>query len=387
VRIDPLQLAKSKIHAPPLVPGTGHGGFALTESIRATSVQSDRSSDRVWLLSPRWDFWLASAGASGGLLAAVLVILWHGDREIDAFDLVLSEFHLGATYHAVMQRRLWRRLPVDVLLVPLVIVIVTYTLSLTGQAILLTSIAMYSAVWHRGRQSLGVARFYQRAVGGPVSRMHEWLFRGAIYLPMAASALAYTHMSPTHYEDEPYIALNAGADFVIATGFAAAVCLGMYLLLARGPNVSSETSAMHSKPQQRIHPGERWVVLAHAVAFGSSYILGANNASFLFVLAVHHEVQYLYFSYAMSRRNAFSQGSRTAVESTSFEQCLSEAPRDRQSEWKHAAAFSIWPVVGFAGALAGGWLKLPWVAPLGAGGLFCHYWLDGRIWTRRALHG
>ena len=46
------------------------------------------------------------------------------------------------------------------------------------------------------------------------------------------------------------------------------------------------------------------MVLAHAVAFGSAYVLGASNASFLLVLAVHHEVQYLYFTYAMARRPA-----------------------------------------------------------------------------------
>jgi len=43
-------------------------------------------------------------------------------------------------------------------------------------------------------------------------------------------------------------------------------------------------------------------------------------------------------------------------------------------------------VIGFGGAVAGGWLSLEWLAPLGAGGLFCHYWLDGRIWTRRSLN-
>ena len=46
------------------------------------------------------------------------------------------------------------------------------------------------------------------------------------------------------------------------------------------------------------------MILAHAVAFGSSYVFGACNASFLLVLAVHHEVQYLHFTYAMSRRSA-----------------------------------------------------------------------------------
>ena len=351
------------------------------------SVQANVTPKRVWLLSPCLDFWLASAGASGGLLAAILMILWHGDREIDAFDFVLSEFHLGATYHAVMQRRLWRRMPIDVLLVPSVIVIFTYALSLSGQAILLTSIAMYSAVWHRGRQSFGVARFYQRAVGGPVSRMHEWLFCGAIYLPMLASALAYTHLAPTHYEDEPYLALSTGAEFVAAAGLAAAVCLGMYLLFTLGRNVSAETAGMHGTPEQRIHPGERWVILAHAVAFGSSYILGASDASFLFVLAVHHEVQYLYFTYAVSRRDGFSHQRRVGSEPSASVTWSSTTECGRQSEWRHAAAFSIWPVMGFAGALAGGWLKLPWLAPLGTGGLFCHYWLDSRIWTRRALHG
>jgi hypothetical protein len=62
-----------------------------------------------------------------------------------------------------------------------------------------------------------------------------------------------------------------------------------------------------------------------------------------------------------------------------------EARRPFQSELLHAAAFSVWPVIGFAGACAGGWLDLAWLAPLGTGGLFCHYWLDGRIWTRRSL--
>ena len=47
--------------------------------------------------------------------------------------------------------------------------------------------------------------------------------------------------------------------------------------------------------------------------------------------------------------------------------------------------FSFWPVVGFVGAVVGGWLELKWLAPLGVGGLFCHYWLDGRIWIRRSI--
>jgi hypothetical protein len=363
-------------------------------NIPASHIGSDQSriplrthasaQQLLWLSSRRVDFWLASAGASAALLAAMLVILWHGDSEIDALDLVLSELHLGATYHAVIQRRLWRRLPVDVLLVPLVIVIVTYALWLSGHAMLLTSIAMYAAVWHRGRQSFGVGHFYQRAVGGPVSRMHECLFRGAAYLPMAASALAYAHLAPTHYEGKPYFAPSISAEFVIVFGFAAALCVGTYLFYVLGRNLGAETA--NAQQGQRIHPGEWWVVLAHAVAFGSSYILGASNAAFLFVLAVHHEVQYLHFTYAVSRQRVFSRRGSVEVARAAALRQSAEMQPTQPSEWRHAAAFSVWPVIGFVGMLAGGWFALPWLAPLGTGGLFCHYWLDGRIWTRRALH-
>jgi hypothetical protein len=64
-------------------------------------LETHSSSERPqWLFSRRADFWLASGGASLGLLAAVLLILWHGDRELDGLDLILSEFRLGATYVA-----------------------------------------------------------------------------------------------------------------------------------------------------------------------------------------------------------------------------------------------------------------------------------------------
>ena len=152
-----------------------------------TYATSERS---LWLFCRRADFSLACGGASVGLLAAIVLILLRGDRELDAIDFVLSEFHLAATYDAILRRRLWHHRQFDVLLIPLVILVLTYAFSLGGQMIFLTSIAMYAGVWHRGRQSLGVARFYQRGMGGPVSRTHEVMFRGAIYLPMLAAALA-----------------------------------------------------------------------------------------------------------------------------------------------------------------------------------------------------
>jgi hypothetical protein len=393
---------------------------------------------RFWLFSRRADFWLASGGASAALLVSVLVILWRGDRELDALDFVLSEFHLGATYYVVMRRRLWRHRSVDVLLVPLVILAITYTFSIRGETILLTSIAMYAAVWHRGRQSLGVARFYQRQVGGPVSQAHRLLFRGAIYLPMLAATLAYIHIAPMEYEEKPYLALTLGAEMTSIAGVAAAAWViaylswalwqihgqrigrlllkegsecfdklsmnGKYTIISNCPFAASTNSGQAlglSKDERRVleqpasenqrsrlwvHPGEWWVVLAHAVAFGSGYVLGAANASFLLVLAVHHEVQYLYFTFAMTRRpenfRAVSQpGIETAAKDIDSRTC--EGRRGLRTELKHAASFAVWPIIGFVGAIVGGWSELEWLAPLGMGGLFCHYWLDGRIWTRR----
>ena len=277
-----------------------------------TYARSERS---LWLFSRRADFWLACGGASIGLLAAILLILLRGDRELHAIDFVLSEFHLGATYDAVIRRRLWRHRQADVLVVPLVIIALTYALAMSDQMALLTSIVMYTAVWHRGRQSLGVARFYQRAIGGPVSRAHDCLFRGAIYLPMLAGMLTYTQLAPTEYEGEPYFALSVGAEITWTLGLGAALWVIVYFAWTLWHSRAGRVTFMPGKTEIRVHPGEWWVVLAHVVAFGSGYVLGASHASFLLVLAVHHEVQYLYFTYAVGRPAGFHDRSRTGLES------------------------------------------------------------------------
>ncbi len=173
---------------------------------------------RRWLISKRADFWFASSGASLALLAALALITFYGDRELDWLDLVLSELHLGATYNAVLSRRLWRRFPIDVLIVPAVILVATYALMAGGQWVLLTSIAMYAAIWHRGRQSFGIARFYQRQAGGPISRLHAWLFAGAIYLPMAAAIFLYGHLAPENYEGEPYYGVERRGGSYVGIG-------------------------------------------------------------------------------------------------------------------------------------------------------------------------
>jgi hypothetical protein len=368
-------------------------GFAdadVRAAVKPMFVRTHIPSDqRLWLFSRRADFWLACGGASVGLLAALALIFLHGDREVDALDFVLSEFHLGATYGAIIQRRLWRDRRIDVLLLPLVIIALTYAFSLTGHAILLTSIAMYAAVWHRGRQSLGVARFYQRAVGGPVSAAHNVLFRGAIYLPMLAAMLSYTHLAPTDYEGKAYFALDVGAEITALIGFAAVCWVIAYFAFAL---IRTHDGRLVRADQTRgllVHPGEYWVVLANAVAFGSAYALGASNASFVLVLAVYHEVQYLYFTYAMAQRSTAGNGVQETGSGLAMEtlgmKASDKSGLARLPDLKPAASFLVWPVIGFVGAVTGDWLQLKWLAPLGVGGLFCHYWLDGRIWVRRPI--
>ena len=343
----------------------------------------------LWLFSRRADFWFACGGATIGLFGAILLILLRGDRELDAIDFVLSEFHLGATYDAIIRRRLWRQRRADVLLVPLVILALTYVLSMGGHSVLITSIAMYAAVWHRGRQSFGVARFYQRGMGRPVSWVHDILFRGAIYLPMLAAMFAYTHLAPTKYDGDPYLALNIGAAMTAAVGLTAALWLIAYLAWTFWHDRAMRQINTSQNNGTLVHPGEWWVVLAHTVAFGSGYALGASNASFLLVLAVHHEVQYLYFTYAMARRSAlFHEVTETGIDlvmKNIDSKASYNALRVPRPELKFAASFLLWPVIGFVGATVGSWLGLKWLAPLGMGGLFCHYWLDGRIWTRRSF--
>jgi hypothetical protein len=102
---------------------------------------------------------------------------------------------------------------------------------------------------------------------------------------------------------------------------------------------------------------------------------------------VHHEVQYLYFTYAMSRGPARYRGmSKRGLDPAMMGSDSNGSYKDGRAirgEAEHAVSYLVWPVIGFVGAVVGDWLELEWLAPLGMGGLFCHYWLDGRIWTRK----
>lgn len=322
---------------------------------------------RAWLFSERADFWIVSAGGASLLIVMAVVLYWHGNRELDTADLLLSELHLGATYDAIVRRGLWRRMPLDVLAVPIGIVIGTYALILSGWPLLVTTTVLYLGAWHRGRQNLGIARHYQRHVGGPVSSAHRWLLRAAFYLPMIAVVAYYTSTSPTH-EGEEFHHLSLSADILWGLGVLAAAGVIAYLLWTVGRMAAIDDEPRPAREDLRVgvHPGERWLVVANAVAFGSAYVLGAWSMSFILVLAIHHEVQYLYFTYAVARR--------------------AEASRDPGliPEFRRLARFAVWPAIGLASWAACRYLEADALLPFLTAGLLSHYWLDGRIWTARA---
>jgi hypothetical protein len=323
------------------------------------------SRSGAWLLSERADFWVVAAGGASLLVAMGLVLRWHGDRELGVADLILSELHLGATYHAIVRRRLWRRMPLDVLVVPLAIIAATYALVLAGGSLILTTAILYLGAWHRGRQNLGIARYYRRRIGASGSSGHRRLLAGAFYLPMIAAVAYYTSAAPSH-EGEPFHGLPLGPGPLWALGGLAAAGLVAYLLWSIGRTADVDDPLAFGRRAGSVHPAERWLVIANAVAFGSAYVLGAWSMAFVLVLAVHHEVQYLYFTYALARRDEASCAPGVAP------------------ELRRLARFSVWPAIGLASWAACTLSGAPLLQPFLTAGLLSHYWLDGRIWTARA---
>ena len=320
-----------------------------------------------WLVSQRADFWVASAGGGALLIVLALVLLWRGDRELSAADVLLGELHLGATYDAIVRRRLWRRMPLEVLAIPLAIVVVTYILLLSDGALLVTTVILYVGAWHRGRQSLGIARHYQRCVGGPASSLHRWLLSASFYLPMMAAVAYYTSTAATH-EGEAFHGLSLGPEILWGLASGAAASVVAYLLCTIGRTSVAGRGTQNSIRHAGIvvHPCERWLVLANALGFGSAYVLGALTLSFVLVLAIHHEVQYLYFTYALARR-ADASGAQGV-----------------RGEFGRLAGFTVWPAIGLTSWVMCTISGLGVLEPFLTAGLLGHYWLDGRIWTARA---
>lgn len=308
-----------------------------------------------WLLSRSADFWLVCAGGGVAMLVVALALLWHGDRELGIADLLLAEVHLGATYDAIARRGLWRRMPAEVIAAPLVILAATYAVSAQGWSILLVTAVVYLGAWHRGRQNFGIARHYQRMGERPASRWERRILSAAMYFPMAASVAFFTATSSVS-EGEEYLALPLPPAVHWVLGVLAAASLVLYL----------GSTWRRRAGGRSVHPAERWLVVANALAFGSAYVLGAWTPSFILVLVLHHEVQYLAFTWAMARNGA--------------------APVvGVRANFALLASFAIWPALDVASwVLCRGWDPPEALVPFLTAGLLAHYWLDGRIWTGRA---
>jgi hypothetical protein len=250
-------------------------------------------------------------------------------------------------------------MPLDVLAIPLAILVATYLLMVNGASPLVTTTVLCLGAWHRGRQNLGIARHYQRHAGGPVSSLHHWLLRAAFYLPMAATVAYYASTAPTHEGDE-FHHLSLDPALLWGLGSAAAIVVVAYLIWSVGRTAAAGPGDV------LVHPGERWLVLANAVGFGSAYVLGAWASSFVLVLALHHEVQYLGFTYAVARRADALTGQTAVLEA------------------HRLARFALWPAIGLASWALCWWADLAVLDPFLTAGLLGHYWLDGRIWTARA---
>ncbi len=322
----------------------------------------------AWLVSARADFWIVAAGGASLLLVMGLVLLWHGDRELDTADLLLSELHLGATYDAIVRRRLWRTMPLEV--APRAARASSpppTRWSLNGWPLLVTTAILYLGAWHRGRQNLGIARYYQRRVGGLGVARASVAARGRVLSPDARGGrLLHEHGRDPRGRGlpRPDAASRASLGARRAGG---GQRRGVPRLDARtGPRDGRRGSGGPRSDAGHVHPAERWLVLANAVAFGSAYVVGAWTASFVLVLAVHHEVQYLYFTYAVARRADAGRG------------------RGLADELRRLGRFAVWPAIGLASwaacTLSGSESLLPFLTA----GLLSHYWLDGRIWTARA---
>ena len=286
----------------------------------------------AWLVSARADFWIVAAGGASLLIVMGLVLLWHGDRELDAADLLLSELHLGATYDAIVRRRLWRTMPLDVLAVPLALVVATYALVLNGWPLLVTTAILYLGAWHRGRQNLGIARYYQRRVGGPVSPGHRWRLAAAFYLPMLAGVAYYTSTAATH-EGEDFHHLTLPAEILWALGaVAAAGVVGVPRLderAGRGDGRPAPDGHRRTRRPLSTPPSAGWSWPTRWPSAARTCV-GAWAASFVLVLAVHHEVQYLYFTYAVARRADAAPGPGLA------------------HELRRLGRFAVWPAIGLA---------------------------------------
>ena len=311
----------------------------------------------AWLGAPRADFWVVAAGGGTLLIALALVLQWRGDRELSAADVLLGELHLGATYEAIVRRRLWRRMPLEVLAMPLAIMAATYLLMLNGGSLLVTTAVLCLGAWHRGRQNLGIARYYQRHAGGPVSPTHRWLLGAAFYLPMIAAVAYYASTAPTH-EGEEFHGLSLAPELLWGLAGAAAVGVIAYL---------GWTAGRTTVTRWRRRPSRR-AVAGPGQCAGLRQRLRARRLDLVVRARPRHSprgsVPLLHLCRGATSGRLPGPGDR---------------PGSPPARAVRAVAGDRPRVLGRVLVVG-----LDVLGPFLTAGLLGHYWLDGRIWTARA---
>ena len=294
-----------------------------------------------------------------------LVLLLLGDRQLSAADLLLSELHLGATYDAVWRRRLWRRMPFDVLVVPLAILAATYALAMTDRPAAPPHLP--SSTWAPGIEAA-------RTSGSPATTRGAREGRrppGTAGSSRRPSTCRWRRPSPTsrapRRRSRGRAVPRTGADRAGARRARGPGARERPRLPGVGVELMRRTGLDdRATGGPVVHPAERWLVLANAV--GLRQRLRGR---------------------CLERRLHPGAGAppRGAVPLLH----LRDGPAGQRGrrpglggELSLLGSFAVWPAVGLASWAACTLSGLDWLSPFLAAGLLSHYWLDGRIWTARA---
>ena len=290
-----------------------------------------------------------------------LVLQWRGDRELSAADVLLGELHLGATYDAIARRRLWHRMPLDVLAIPLAMLAATYLLMLNGASPLVTTAVLCLGAWHRGRQNLGIARYYQQHAGGPSSPVHQWPLRGLLPPHGRRGRVLREHRADARGRRVPQSLAGPGAP--VGSGE------------RRGDRCRHLPDLV-----RRANRGCAAAEAPEACSFipaSDGWSLPTRWASAAPTCSAPGPRRSCSCSPSTMRRN-------TSASPMPWRDERTPSPGRRRCRGAPARPVLALAAIGLASWALCWWADLAVLDPFLTAGLLGHYWLDGRIWTARA---
>ncbi|HUB09995.1 MAG TPA: hypothetical protein VMB50_23530 [Myxococcales bacterium] len=308
--------------------------------------------------------WIASAsfGVSGFYVLAAVAIASNGP-------------HLASTWTRVyMDRREWKKRPVQIFLVPLAILGAIVGLTFWGARgfALENTVLLYWATWHFLQQNWGLLRIYQRRSGEPDSALALRLERPLLYLSVAWCALHRLKTGPrtlfgteVAYPDLPWPVIHALLGVV--------VCLALVYLVLR---------VREARASAWIRVG---FLLCAFLGFAVPFLLIKTDGTTAFAAAAcWHGLQYIGIV-RFYHRNAWTKGVAPYARVVSW---LS------QPGWGRVFLYSclLWALAGSGYVLIYGgslltrgtsWTIETWGGVTWLSLTFSHYYLDGVIWKLR----